>query len=199
LDKYGPSAEPRLRRWFEADEMPYPPDELVLLVLKRERLLELWARSGPDWKRVRVYPVQALSGGPGPKLHAADFQVPEGIYQIESLKPDSSHHLALTLNYPNQFDRLRAREDGRPRPTVDVDIHGGQSARGDAAIGDRAVEELFCLVTRMWPAEVKVIIAPCDLRAGATPVIPQRAPDWYPELLRDLREAMAGFEPAPGQ
>jgi len=51
-----------------------------------------------------------------PKLKEGDQQVPEGIYRIESLNPNSLYHLALRVNYPNQEDRRRAIEDGRKEP-----------------------------------------------------------------------------------
>ena len=41
-----------------------------------------------------------------------DRQVPEGIYPLASLNPDSRFHVALRVGYPSDFDREAARLSG---------------------------------------------------------------------------------------
>jgi murein L,D-transpeptidase YafK len=189
LEKVGPAADARLKERFRRAEAPYPPEQVAMVVLKAERRLELWARAGREWRLIERYPVLAASGRAGPKLREGDQQVPEGIYRISSLNPNSSYHLSMKLNYPNSLDRLHAAEDGRENPGGDIFIHGGAASVGCVAVGDQAVEELFCLVARLWPVEVEVIMCPSDLRTGAPEPV-QGAPAWYPRLCDDVRKAL---------
>ncbi|WP_235378866.1 hypothetical protein [Candidatus Coxiella mudrowiae] len=70
-------------------------------------------RSSGRWHYIRSFSILAFSsGGPGPKLHDRDHQVPEGIYNIVGYNPDSRFDLSLMLNYPNAFDQYHAELDG---------------------------------------------------------------------------------------
>lgn len=172
LAAYGPDAKSRLEPHFKRAGIAYPPAGIALLAMKEERRLELWAgggaADGPEDRRryrfVRAYDIKAASGGPGPKLREGDLQVPEGVYRITALHPNSAYHLSMKLNYPNAFDRRHARREGRGQPGSNIFIHGKALSVGCIAVGDRAVEELFTLVARIGAANVKVVIAPRDLR-----------------------------------
>src|SRR5436190_607476 len=76
------------------------------------------------WRFVREYPVMAASGGRGPKLREGDGQVPEGMYTIDWLNPNSSYHLSMHVDYPNAFDRAHAADDGRTALGGAIMIHG---------------------------------------------------------------------------
>ena len=118
-------ASARLAAKFEAAKVQWPPAEVALIAIKDEKALELHARdSGSAWKLVHRYRVLAASGGAGPKLRQGDKQVPEGIYGIAFLNPNSSYHVSLRVNYPNAFDRLMAKKDGRRDLGGDIMIHG---------------------------------------------------------------------------
>ncbi|MDP6439327.1 MAG: L,D-transpeptidase family protein [Candidatus Brocadiia bacterium] len=200
LSDSGPQAEAPLAASFERAGVPYPPDRVALLAFKEERMLELWARKGDGWAFVRSYPVLAASGHAGPKLREGDRQVPEGVYRVAGLNPNSSYHLSMKLNYPNKYDWARARRDGRAQPGSDIFIHGNAVSIGCLAMGDEAIEELFCLVARMWPTEVKVLIAPNDIR-GARPALTHPSnPPWTGELYGQLRQELGAFgRPARGR
>ena len=62
--------------------------KLRILVFKNERTVEVHA---PGWKAPRIYPMTAFSGTLGPKLREGDGQIPEGIYGIGYLNPNSSY------------------------------------------------------------------------------------------------------------
>jgi len=109
LARYGPAAEKRLRPHFQRAGVAYPPKQIALLGFKAERKLELWAAKGEGWTFIRAYPVLAASGTAGPKLREGDRQVPEGVYTLEYLNPNSSYHLSMKLNYPNAFDLKHAK------------------------------------------------------------------------------------------
>lgn len=141
--QYGPAARTRLRPFFDAAHVSYPPARVVMLALKQEKTIELYAAStNQDLRFICSCPVLAASGTFGPKLREGDRQVPEGIYPIESLNPNSKFHLALRVGYPNQFDRDQALRDGRDNLGGDIMIHGGAASIGCLAVGDEAAEDL---------------------------------------------------------
>ena len=192
--RYGPEARRRMAPHFERAGVAYPPEQIALLVFKRENRLAVWARTPADapWRFVRHYPILAASGHAGPKLREGDSQVPEGVYRIEHLNPMSSYHLSMKVDYPNAFDRRMAARDGRTRLGGDIFIHGKSVSIGCVAIGDRAIEELFTLVAQTGHQRVKVIIAPNDLRAGGA-ILHDEAPPWAGQLYRTLAAALTAF------
>ena len=189
--KYGPAARARLAPHFRRAGASYPPKEIAILVLKRERRVAVWVR-GDRWRFLRNYPILAASGHAGPKLREGDQQVPEGVYRIAHLNPNSSYHLSMKVSYPNAFDLRMARRDGRTRLGGDIFIHGKAVSIGCVALGDRAIEELFTMVAETGHGKVRVIIAPNDLRV-AGPVFHETAPPWLRELYRTVAAALAAF------
>ena len=120
--EFGASVDERLMPRFREVGVPYPPQRITLIGLKQEKLLELWASAtNGQFRHVKTYPILAASGRLGPKLREGDRQVPEGLYKIESLNPNSSFHLSLRVNYPNEFDREKSAEEGRSKPGSDID------------------------------------------------------------------------------
>ena len=190
--KYGPAAKARLAPHFRKAGVAYPPKEIAILVFKDERRVAIWARDGAAWRFIRDYPILAASGHAGPKLREGDLQVPEGVYRIEHLNPNSSYHLSMKVNYPNAFDRRMAKSEGRTRLGGDIFIHGKNVSIGCVALGDPAIEELFTLVALTGHQRVKVIIAPNDLRIRRA-IVHERAPSWVSELYRTVAAALTPF------
>lgn len=193
IQRHGPEVKAQLRQRFAQANAPYPPQSLTLIGLKAEKQLELWAKSDKCWRFIHRYPVLAASGVAGPKLREGDRQVPEGIYQLESLNPNSRFHLSMKLNYPNDFDWQQARAEGRTEPGSNIFIHGKASSVGCLAIGDAAIEELFVLVHRVGLDQVQVLISPHDVRERSLLPLPEPFPSWLPELYRNLARALAPF------
>jgi hypothetical protein len=192
LALYGAAAEQHLRPYFARAGALYPPAQLALLGFKREKRLEVWARQHDRWVFVRAYPILAASGTAGPKLQEGDQQVPEGLYTIEAFNPNSSFHLSMKLDYPNDFDRAQAAQEGREQLGGDIFIHGNAVSAGCLAMGDEAVEELFVLVARVGMENVSVLIAPHDFRQQA-PTLPAEQPAWVVELYRHLQRTLEQF------
>ena len=110
VHEYGEITEQRWAPYFQRADVPYPPRSVTLIGMKQERRLEVYAAgTNADFRFIRSYPVLAASGKPGPKLREGDLQVPEGLYRVEALNPNSAFHLSLRLNYPNEDDRARAK------------------------------------------------------------------------------------------
>jgi len=191
----GTRVKHQLSENFERINVEYPPKKIKFLAFKYERILEVWvAQNRTSWKLLKTYPIKTMSGKLGPKLKEGDKQIPEGIYKIEALNPNSHYHLSLKLNYPNDFDRHKAQLEGRTNPGGNIFIHGGAVSIGCLAMGDDAIEELFVLVAKTGRKNVEVIISPCDVRNPPEPM-PQlpRTPIWTTQLYEDIRNALAPY------
>lgn len=194
IAQFGARVDARLRPVFEQRGLAYPPAEITLVAFKDTRVLELYARGAPAhaWTHAKTYAVRGASGALGPKLREGDLQVPEGIYAVEFLHPNSRFHLSLKLDYPNAFDRRMGEADGRTDLGSDIMIHGGSSSIGCLAMGDAVVEELFVLAAHAGVTCVRVVICPTDFRERrAVPVA--TLPPWTPALYAQLREALAQY------
>lgn len=157
--------------------------KLRILVFKNERRLEVHA---PGWKTPRVYPMTGFSGTLGPKLKEGDGQIPEGVYGIEYLNPNSSFYLSMKVSYPNDADRRRAKADRRTGLGGDIMIHGKNVTIGCVPIGDDAIEDVFYLVNAVGIKNVSVIIAPYDMRKGRKPELEKSPLQWYDALCGEI-------------
>ena len=193
IRQYSTRIEPRLIQLFNKSQLIYPPQNIALLAFKKERKMELWAQAvDHSWRYIHTYPLTAFSGHLGPKLRALDGQIPEGIYRIIALNPFSSMHLSIKIDYPNQFDKLHAFNDGRHNLGDNIFLHGKNRSVGCLAIGDRAIEQLFLLIYRVGVEHVKIIIAPNDLRHGkAKTKLTQ--PHWLPKLYKKIAKSLGIF------
>lgn len=191
VTQYGQVARARLEPHFRNAGVRYPPSELIMVGLKHEKRLELYASDDVAQLRfIRSYPIKAASGRLGPKLKYGDAQVPEGIYRITFLNPNSSYHLSLRTDYPNQFDRKMAQMENRENLGSDIMIHGRSASIGCLAMGDEAAEDLFILVADTGIAHVKLILSPCDFRSsGPHPDLPS-SPAWISVLYENIRSEM---------
>ena len=191
LAEFGAIVQHRLEPKFNAAGIAYPPPRLTLIGLKREGVIEVYASSDDGLPRfVCSYRILAASGGLGPKLRLADRQVPEGIYRLRELNPNSRFHLSLWVDYPNAFDRDRAAADGRKELGGQIMIHGGRVSKGCLAVGDTAAEDLFVLAALAGIENVTVIFAPFDFREHSLGESPPNAPSWTSALYQEIGRAM---------
>jgi tetratricopeptide (TPR) repeat protein len=139
-----------------------PADEV--LIEKKERRLTLLSKG----EVIKTYKI-ALGGNPvGPKERQGDNKTPEGTYIIDSRNRDSGYHLSLHISYPNEKDKMRARELG-VSPGGDIMIHGikndltwiGAShaevdwTNGCIAVTDEEMEEIYKFVPNGTIAEIR--------------------------------------------
>lgn len=193
-----PGASKRLVAKFLSASAPWPPAEVSLVAIKDKKIVELHARAaGGEWKLVHEYKVLAASGKAGPKLVQGDYQVPEGVYGISFLNPNSRYHVALRVDYPNAFDRRMADQDGRKNLGGDIMIHGKNLSRGCLAMGDAAAEELFVLADMTGLKNFKVVIAPTDFRKYGVPEVDSSKPKWTPQLYTQVASVMAEYKAPP--
>lgn len=191
LNDYDAYSRHALTPYFKKADLPYAPKELAFIVLKKSKRFEIYARNRHQhWRYIKTFPIYAASGGPGPKLHVNDDQVPEGIYHIIGLNPQSRFDLSMHLNYPNAFDLAQAAKTHRHNLGGNIFIHGSDRSIGCIALGDAAIQQIFPLVYTVGEHHVVVIIAPHDLRKN--PLVVNRehvsfASSLYARLRRELR------------
>jgi hypothetical protein len=94
------------------------------------------------------------------------------------------------VNYPNAFDRARAREENRANLGGDIMIHGKAVSIGCLAMGDEAIEELFVLAALTGAKNIEVLLCPRDLRARACSP-PGDTPAWTTVVYQNLQNALA--------
>ena len=192
LEQYGAAARVRLAPFFEKQKIAYPPSELVFVGLKEKKVLEVYAKSGTNsFKPIHSYPIKAASGVAGPKLRQGDRQVPEGIYAIELLNPNSSYHQSLRIGYPNAFDREQAGREGRTNLGGDIMIHGKALSVGCLAMGDEAAEDLFVLAADTGISNITVILTPVDFRLGEQVPEAAKLPPWSEQIYAEIKKRMA--------
>ncbi len=195
LQAYGPYVAGKLNYYFTRAKVSYPPREVTIIALKQEKKLELWARDSGEFRFIRDYYILAASGVAGPKLRQGDRQVPEGIYRIVELNPNSHYHLSMKINYPNEFDLFHAWQERRANPGSDIFIHGKAASIGCLAMGDKAIEELFVLTSQVGAENVKVVIAPHDPRAYPLVADSKELPEWTPELYSIISREIKALSP----
>ena len=192
--EFGGVVRARLAPAFVQAGITWPPAKLALIGIKEDRRLEAWV-AGPDgqWKLLKSYPILGMSGELGPKLRQGDRQVPEGLYKVESLNPNSLYHLALRVNYPNAEDQRQGLVDGRTALGSDIMIHGNTCSIGCLAMGDPAAEELFVLAAQTADPEIPIILTPIDFRKPARPATQPTQPPWLMERYGEIKKAIANY------
>jgi tetratricopeptide (TPR) repeat protein len=139
-----------------------PADKV--LIEKIERRLTLLSKG----EVIKTYKI-ALGGHPvGPKERRGDNKTPEGFYIIDSRNSDSDYHLSLHISYPNEKDKMRAKERG-VSPGGDIMIHGIKNGlswvgashaavdwtNGCIAVSDEEMEEIYNLVPNGTIVEIR--------------------------------------------
>ena len=139
-----------------------PADKV--LIEKKERRLTLLSQG----EVIKTYKI-ALGGNPvGPKERQGDNKTPEGAYIIDSRNGDSGYHLSLHISYPNEKDKIRAKEHG-VSPGGDIMIHGIKNGlslvgashaevdwtKGCIAVTDEEMEEIYKLVPNGTIVEIR--------------------------------------------
>jgi murein L,D-transpeptidase YafK len=136
-------------------------DDVHVRIYKAEMVLEVWMRGEPGdpYRLFKTFEICTYSGGPGPKLKEGDHQAPEGFYRVgfSQLNPNSRHHLAFNLGFPNQYDRSLGRTGSA------LMVHGGCSSVGCYAMTDAGIDQIYTMVEAALGAgqgEVDVHIFP---------------------------------------
>jgi len=199
ISQYGEVVQQRLAPSFSQVQVgiTYPPKKMTIIGFKEERMVQVWvAGDGGTWKHLKDYPILGMSGNLGPKLKEGDLQVPEGLYRLESLNPNSLYHLALRVNYPSPEDCRRASDEGRTETGLgsDIMIHGKNCSVGCLAMGDEAAEDLFILAAIVGVKNVTIILSPVDFRVRGLPKIMPPVPVWTKDLYASIRQELGKYK-----
>jgi L,D-peptidoglycan transpeptidase YkuD (ErfK/YbiS/YcfS/YnhG family) len=139
-----------------------PADKV--LIEKKERRLTLLSKG----EVIKTYKI-ALGGNPvGAKERQGDNKTPEGTYTIDSRNRNSGYHLSMRISYPNEKDKVRAKELG-VSPGGDIMIHGIKNGlswigashaeidwtKGCIAVTDEEMEEIEKLVPNGTIVEIR--------------------------------------------
>jgi len=187
------SSEQRLKHSLADSDFVIYPKKLTLIGLKNEQLLEVWGERNGRQVLIRTYPFTAFSGQLGPKFREGDRQIPEGIYRISYLNPNSKFHLSMRVNYPNAFDKKMAKREGRTKLGGDIMIHGSDKTIGCVPIGDDKIEELYFLAEQVGIENIKVILSPIDFRLTDVNIKTKKH-SWMKNLYSDIKKEMLPYQ-----
>lgn len=198
VEHFGIGARGRFLPFFKKAKVSYPPKEMGFVIIKDGFIFELWARDehSEKMKFIRSYPLTAYCGLWGPKTREGDYQIPEGIYEISGLNPNSSYHLSLKVNYPNTFDQKMGKADGRTNLGSLIFIHGKDVTIGCVPIGDEAIEEIFVMAAETGRKHIEVVMSPVDFRKEALlSGLPLKSrlpvkPEWVDQLYTNIKAKM---------
>jgi murein L,D-transpeptidase YafK len=140
---------------FQSKQLSFPPKKIYLRAFKAERQLEVWAGDSKSFLLIKTYPFTAFSGSLGPKQREGDGQIPEGFYEIDHFNPKSNFYLSMRVNYPNEADRIRNRDE--KQIGGDIYIHGSSVSIGCIPLGDDNIRELYWLCWKFRQEEPKNI------------------------------------------
>jgi len=187
--KIGPQIEPKLKKYFKDQNLNFPTDKICLIAIKDEQILEIWS----EGKLIKTYPFTGYSGDLGPKLKSGDGQIPEGLYNIEYLNPNSSYHLSMKISYPNSFDQQVAQNENRSYLGGDIFIHGNSVTIGCIPIGNKNIEELFILAHKTGKNNIDVIITPVDFRKNDN-TFKKNDPKWLIQKYKRIKNALIKYK-----
>ncbi len=133
-----------VKGYFTNKNLAYSGFHLYLRAFKKTEELEVWIKEKgkTEFVLLRTYPYCTSSGTLGPKRKEGDGQIPEGIYYINNFNPVSNFHLSLSINYPNQSDKILSDP---ARPGGSIYIHGNCVTIGCIPITDDKIKELYIL------------------------------------------------------
>jgi len=187
------TSQQRLKRYLADSDFIIYPKKLTLIAIKHEKKLEVWGQLHRKWRHIHDYKFSAYSGKLGPKLREGDRQIPEGIYGISYLNPNSKFHLSMKVSYPNAFDKKMAKRDKRTHLGGDIMIHGSDKTVGCIPIGDDNIEELYFLAKKVGIKNIKVIISPVDFRYMSVNIKNDKYP-WLKQLYANIKKELNRFK-----
>ncbi len=135
------------------------PEVTRVLVFKQDRRMYLMHHDAV----LKAYEIDLGFAPTGDKKISGDGRTPEGSYTIDRRNPESSYHLSVGINYPNEVDRAEAMALGFA-PGGDIFIHGEPRkfsrkkdwTAGCIAISNKEIEDVYAMVRDGTP----IVISP---------------------------------------
>jgi len=144
------SVRPKLEK--ELDEKGLALGSPIFIrIFKESHELEVWVKRDAAYIHFRTYEICAYAGELGPKTKWLDGQSPEGFYTVTRgmMRPGCVYHLAFLINYPNDYDRAKARTGS------EILIHGKCVSAGCYAMTDKRMNEIYALAEAALSKEQK--------------------------------------------
>lgn len=157
-----------VKKYFSDSKLSMDKFQLFIRAFKKEQDLEVWVKEKNKDRFVllHTYDFCLTSGTLGPKRKEGDYQIPEGIYQINHFNPVSNFHLSLGINYPNDSDEILS---DKTHPGSAIYIHGNCVTIGCIPITDDKIKELYVIAVEArngGQEKIPVHIFPSRLDAG---------------------------------
>lgn len=184
VPKPDPLADRLAARGFSLGQPAY------IRIFKQQAKLEVWLQSEGRYRLYDEYPICRFSGRLGPKLREGDRQAPEGFYAVshKQLHPDSRHHRAFNLGFPNAYDQALGRTGSY------LMVHGGCSSVGCYAMTDNGVDDIYRIVEAALDAgqpDVPVHVFPFQMTGKRLAAM---AGERWIDFWRDLKTGYDLFE-----
>lgn len=152
------------------------PEVTEVYIFKEQRKMYLMHHD----TALKEYDIDLGFAPDGHKEQKGDGRTPEGTYYIDRRNPESSYHLSLGLNYPNDEDRARAKEAG-VNPGGDIFIHGGPTEARDRgrpdwtagciAVTNKEIEDIYSMVRNGTPIHIVPAPAQSEIPEGEGQVV----------------------------
>ncbi len=134
------------------------PEVTRVVVMKSDRKMYLLHHD----KVLQSHEIDLGFAPAGHKQFEGDGRTPEGRYLIDRRNPDSSFHLSIGINYPNERDVEVARAAGQS-PGGDIFIHGQPNklkpgrpdwTAGCISVSNEEIEWVYAMVKDGTPVDI---------------------------------------------
>lgn len=136
------------------------PEVTRVVVMKTDRKMYLMNND----KVLKTHDIDLGFTPAGHKVIEGDGKTPEGRYRIDRRNPNSSFHLSIGINYPNERDVEVARAAGES-PGGDIFIHGAAPVNplkkrgtdwtaGCISVSNKEIEWVYAMVKDDTPVDI---------------------------------------------
>lgn len=132
--------ETAIRELLRAHDLIPEAIDLYIRVIKKEEVLELWARDNRKkdaFRLIKSYTLCLDKNNDG--LRGIDLLIPESFYIVQEYYPFDPYFARLLTNFPNAADKLRGRTGG------DIAIHGGCFSTYCTPFTDNDIKEIYLM------------------------------------------------------
>lgn len=163
--------------------------KLSFFLFKKEQRLELWSKQDTCRQLIKTYAVNLNNTSSGTRLYDYETIIPEGIYRFNSLS-DSN---LLSINFPNDYDKLKAIADNRPALQTSIAL---STAFADSLITlpSNDFTELYTLLKHLPIDNISLVILPTAIQQNEQFPPCFHCPPWVPELYSQLKMTLVSFQ-----
>ena len=189
VEVYNPiSYSSPLMKIIKTDTCYDSQSQVFFILFKQEQKLEMWLHSDICRQLIKEFPVELNNQSFGPRLYDNETTIPEGIY---NLKP-SLDSLIVTINFPNEYDIIKAVADNRPNQHSIISFQS--SIRNNAIfLKESDLKEFSGFLNHFNLNNISLIIVPSDIRKTGQFPSCNRCSHWVLELYGQLKLSIMPF------